>query len=430
MILNAVYYVSAVVQNVTFMILIWRACGFELTKRKILWAIAALSSPLPQLVFLSSSQQIPPAIRILTILLLMLIKSGCYVALFRISKRKALYLSILSMILNANYTNIMHLFTDDQMFLNIAACILETAVTLLALLYFSRNDRMTAVTHSLTLLTSRMYVIILIFLFFCAFFEHVTVIESLNYISRMLIIPITIAISCIVSRIIRISAKEKEQQRISELLSVQLEKQVEYYQKINSIYTEFRAFRHDFRNHLLCLRGLLAENEVQRACEYMDQIENMSYSKKKNYDTGNIIVDALLNDKNEKAEQYQTQILFTGYVPTSGITSADLCTIFANALDNAIEACAKDSSGAEKQIKVHSDFQQGYFCLNITNPVFEKVDIRNGNQVRTSKEDKDMHGFGVANIVKTAKKYRGEAALSADEQLFTLEVSLWLNPEI
>ncbi len=428
--LYAGYYVSALLQNIMFIFLVRKAAGFELTKSRLLFCLASLCSAVPQLVFLLPSKQIPPVIRLLLILVLMLMKAGCYAVIFRKRNLSMLYISILSFVLNTNYTNLMHLFTDAQMPLNIAACIAEAAVTAFLLLYISRKNRAAAVTHSLTLIPPRLYVTILVFLFFLSVFAFTTVIPELNPIARMLIVPVVLIISYIIARILRISAAEKEHKRISELLAVQLEDQVAYYQKINDIYAEFRAFRHDFRNHLLCLRGLLAENEVQRACEYMDEIESMSHSRRKTYDTGNIIVNALLDDKNEKAVQHHTQIVFTGYAPTSGITSADLCTIFANALDNAIEACAKDTGEETKQIGIHSDFQQGLFCLKITNPVFEKVEIRNGNQVQTSKEDKNMHGFGVANIVKTAQKYGGESVLSADDRLFTLEVSLWLNPEI
>lgn len=428
--LYAVYYISALIQNVLFMLLAGKACQFQFTTSKILLVLSALCSAVPQLVFLLPSKQIPPVFRLVMILLLMLMKAGCYAVVFRKRNLSMLYISILSFVLNTNYTNLMHLFTDDQMPLNIAACITEAAVTALLLLYISRENRAETVTHSLALIPRRLYVMILLFLLFLAVFEFTTVIPEMNPISRMLIVPVVLIISYIIARIIKISAAEKEHKRISELLAVQLENQVEYYQKINDIYAEFRAFRHDYRNHLLCLRGLLAENEVQRACEYMDEIESMSYAKKKTFDTGNIIVDALLNDKNEKAAQHHTQITFTGYAPTSGITSAELCTIFANALDNAIEACAKDDSEKEKQIAVHSDFQQGCFWLKITNPVFEKVEIRNGNQVRTSKADKDMHGFGVANIVKTAKKYGGDVELSAEDGTFTLDVSLWLKSEL
>lgn len=428
--LYTVYYIFALVQNVLFLFLVRKACNYAFTKNKVLFGLAALCCAVPQMIFLFPSTRIPPPVRPIMLLAFMLMKAGCYAVIFRKIKLSMLYISVLSFVMNANYTNLMHLFTDDQMPLNIAACIAESAVTGLLLLYISRENRAAEVAHCLTLIPGRLYVTILVFLFFFAFFAFTTVIPELNPIARMLIIPVVLIISYIIARFLRISAEEKEHKRISELLEVQLENQVAYYQKINDIYAEFRAFQHDFRNHLLCLRGLLAENEVQRACEYMDQIESISLAKKKTYDTGNIIVDALLNEKNEKALQHEAQIVFTGYVPTAGITSADLCTIFANALDNAIEACEKDSSGEQKQISVHSDFQQGYFCLHIVNPVFEHVEIRNGNQVKTSKKDPRLHGFGVANIVKTAKKYSGDAVLSADDRQFTLEVSLWLDPEI
>ena len=428
--LYVVCYVSALLQNVVFIFLVRKACGFELTNNKLLFCLATVCSAVPQLVFLLPSKQIPPPVRILLLMLLMLLKAGCYAAVFKKLKLSMLYISILSFVLNTNYTTVMHLFTDDKMILNIVACIAETCVTAAILLYIGHENRNAAVMHSLELIPSRLYVMILIFLFFLAFFEHATVIPKLNSIARMLIVPVVLIISYIIAQILKISAVEKEHKRISDLLAVQLENQVKYYQKINDIYAEFRAFRHDFRNHLLCVRSLLAENEVQRACEYMDEIESMSHTQKKNYDTGNIIVDSLLNDKNEKAAQYHAQILFSGYAPTNGITSADLCTIFSNALDNAIEACAKDESDSEKKIEIHSDFQQGYFCLKITNPVFEKVEIRNSNQIQTSKKDKNMHGFGVANIVKTARKYNGDVELSSDGKLFTLEANLWLNLEI
>lgn len=425
-----IFYAAALLQNTVFVLLVRKACGYSLTKHKLLLVLSLLCSALPQLVFLTPSGRIPPAVRLLIIFLMMLLKTGCYAVIFRKRDLSMLYISILSFVLNTNYTSVMHLFTDQKMPLNIAACIAEACVTALLLFYIGRKDRAAVIAHSLTLIPKKLYITALVFLFLFAAFVHATVIPKLNPIARIMILPVVLIISYIIARILSISAAEREHKRISELLTVQLENQVAYYQKINDIYTEFRAFRHDYRNHLLCLRGLLAENEVQRACEYMDQIESMSHSKRKTYDTGNIIVDSLLNDKNEKAAQYQTQIVFDGFVPTSGITSADLCTIFANAIDNAIEACIKDPDNTEKQICVHSDFQQGLCCLKITNPVFEKVEIRNGNQVTTSKQDRQMHGFGVANIVKTAKKYDGDAVLSAENGIFTLEVSFWMKPEI
>lgn len=428
--LYAMVYATSLLQNVLFIFLVRKVCAFELTKSRLLFGLASLLAAVPQFVFVFPSSSIPALIRILLVFLMMLMKAGCYAALFRQIKLKMLYISALSFILNTIYSNMMHLFLENQRKLSIAACLAESCIIVLVLLMIRRMKAAAIITSSLEQIPTKLYIMILFFLYFFGIFEFTTVIPKLNPIARYMIIPVTLMISFVLTRIMKISIDAREHERISEILSEQLENQIGYYQKINDIYSEFRAFRHDFRNHLICVRSLLEENEVAQATAYIDEIENMSHSRKKTYETGNIIIDSLLNDKNESAAQHHTQIIFSGFVPTSGITNADLCTIFANALDNAIEACAKDSADADKQINIRSDFRQGYFCLKITNPVFETVEIRNGNQIKTSKEETSLHGFGIANIVKTAKKYGGEVKLSADQTLFTLEADLWLMHEV
>ena len=161
--------------------------------------------------------------------------------------------------------------------------------------------------------------------------------------------------------------------------------------------------------------------------DYMNEIEVLSSVEKKKFDTGNIIVDALLSDKSDKALASNTLLDFKGFVPTSGISNADLCIIIANAVDNAIEACAKDQSGKEKVITANADFKRGYFFFRISNPMFDKIKISDKNKVITSKEDKSRHGFGVSNIVRVAKKYNGSAEINADNGTFTLDVQLLLD---
>jgi sensor histidine kinase regulating citrate/malate metabolism len=229
--------------------------------------------------------------------------------------------------------------------------------------------------------------------------------------------------------IIKISISEAEKRTTIDMLSKQVENEIKYYEKINTIYGEFRSFRHDFKNHLICLRSLIDAEEKNKAMEYIDDIEALSSVEKKQYNTGNIIIDALMNDKNDRAATVNTKIVFSGMVPTAGISNVDLCIIMANAIDNAIEACGKDTSEKPKEIKVNADFKQGYFFFTITNPIFETVEIKSNKTIATSKSDKDHHGFGVSNILRVVQKYDGEADLSADDKQFTLDLNLVLRSE-
>ena len=58
------------------------------------------------------------------------------------------------------------------------------------------------------------------------------------------------------------------------------------------------------------------------------------------------------------------------------------------------------------------------------------MEIKGKHTIATSKEDKEHHGFGVINIIRTVKKYDGEARLSADDKQFRLELELVLKPDI
>jgi sensor histidine kinase regulating citrate/malate metabolism len=258
-----------------------------------------------------------------------------------------------------------------------------------------------------------------------SFYEYVSIMNE--SISRIMTFPVIIMIIYIVAKLIKVSVSAHEYEHISDLLSVQLENHIEYYCKITDIYNEFRCFRHDFDNHLICLRKLVSERSTEQALDYMDGMNSMCRSLRENYDTGNIIADAILNDKSIKARSSGTEIEFKGFVPTMGILNVDLCTILSNVLDNAVEACEKGDKAISKTITVDSEFSQGYYFLSISNPVFEKVRIEKNGKIKTSKEDKMLHGWGIANVIKAVKKYDGTSDFTVDDKTFTFHAELKLK---
>ncbi len=397
---------------------------------RIFNTVCLLMCSLTSVSVLLPASSIPPVLRVFIVLLAITGKMIFFSLIFGKLNLKLIYVCLLSMVTSSNYDTILTLLIPDKTWRSIAAFLLEASILGTVLIYTKKKDLRDIFYEYIRMLPKKLYAVILIFLYVMNLVIFASIDPKYGDISKVMLLPAFIFMTIIVYWVLKVSISEHENKQVSYILSKQLETQVGYYEKINSIYTEFRSFRHDFKNHLLCLRSLLAENEVENALEYMNDIENMSYTEKKNFDTGNIIADALLSDKNEKAAACNSRITFSGYVPTNGISNTDLCTIMANALDNAIEACAKDTSSDIKEIKVESDFKQGYFFFKAINPVFEKVDIKNGNELKTSKDDKTCHGFGVANIVKTAKKYNGSAQASVSDNKFILETELLLNREI
>lgn len=210
----------------------------------------------------------------------------------------------------------------------------------------------------------------------------------------------------------------------TKVLKDEMKNQIQHYNEINQVHHEMRAFRHDIKAQILCVRALVSANELGQAVDCLDKILGKSETSTKCFDTGNSIIDSLLTDKQQLAAQYYTNIVFNGCFPKEGFDLLDLCIITSNALDNAIEACAKDFSQSNKEILFKSRLQQGYLVINFQNPVFEKIDIIR-DTIITTKPDKLNHGFGLYNMKEIVKKNAGDFKIYLkNDHTFCLEIVL------
>lgn len=377
--------------------------------------------------FMYEIGKIPKVFAVLILAYLLVNRLLLYIVVFKKINLKLIYVFLIARSTNQIYYNISKtIFSDNNIILSVAY-IMESIVLILAMIYISKNNKMELYRQIAESLPRRLYVLILILLLIASVFVMVATRKWMAGFITYLLLPSMIGLVLSTIAILKMGISETEKKSNVDLLSRQVESQVAYYEKINKIYSEFRSFRHDYKNHVLCLRGLIAADKKEEALEYMNTMQDMSSVGKNKYNTGNVIIDALLDDKSEKAEKVNIKLVFDGIVPTSGISNADLCVIMANAIDNAIEACSKDVSGNENSIKVDADFRQGYFFLRVSNPMFEEVKFKGKNKVATSKADKEHHGFGVANIVRTAEKYGGTADISTNNGEFTIDIQLLLE---
>ena len=214
-------------------------------------------------------------------------------------------------------------------------------------------------------------------------------------------------------------------ENVSSILERQVNAQVDYYKKVERLNTEIRNFRHDYKNHMICVQGLLDGQEYDEARKYIHGITFRKTILSKEFASGNVIANAILSDKYEQAEKIGVEIQFQGIV-FENIPAADLCTILANALDNAIEACEKIMGDEPKIISVKCSYVKHIQFIWISNPVAEDVKITN-NAVETYKADKNIHGIGLYNIRRTVAKYEGEFEISCKDKLFVMDIGFKVN---
>jgi len=220
--------------------------------------------------------------------------------------------------------------------------------------------------------------------------------------------------------------KEYYFRRLSQTLSKQIDIQIQHYKAQKEHEEALAAFRHDYKNLVLCLRALLEENETGQALEYLDQMNLRAAPQKPVVDSGNYIADALIAEKSKKALEQSAEIRFEGLIPSSGIENLDVCVILANALDNAIEACAQINGG--KVITIVSAIRKNLWLLSISNPTGQPVIIKD-NQIKTTKGDTVSHGFGLYNIEDAVKRGNGQMTLECKDNIFTLNVTVQLEKQ-
>lgn len=105
----------------------------------------------------------------------------------------------------------------------------------------------------------------------------------------------------------------------------------------------------------------------------------------------------------------------------------DTCTIFANALDNAVKACS-DIQNGEKKITLEVKRTNDILSIIIENTKQNHVVYENEKFV-SSKLDKHNHGFGVENIKMAVEKYNGIVSIDYTDTIFTLAISIPLLNE-
>jgi len=216
----------------------------------------------------------------------------------------------------------------------------------------------------------------------------------------------------------------RSQQKIYEvneqdnLLRVQVSNMTTRIEELNAAEERSKIDRHDFRHKMRTIVKLIRDKRY----EDLDAIAN-SYDKEasesavKRY-CSFAAIDAVLASYIKRAENRNIKVnmglTFPNPLPLS---EAELATVFANAIENAINACEKiDESKRHIEIQV---IKSPRFMIQISNNFNGKVEFdRNG--IPLSKAE--GHGLGTRSIVAFCEKHKALYEFKADDQRFSLRI--------
>lgn len=212
-----------------------------------------------------------------------------------------------------------------------------------------------------------------------------------------------------------IVTSNQEYKQINEMNQMYLDAQKNHYERMKQVEADTRKFRHDIVNHINILQGLMTDGKHELAENYLGEI-NVNMNKiQPIIRTGSDIVDAIVHEKYEKARENQIAFELTGVFPDKLlISNYDICTILANALDNAIEACQKVEDYRYIRIEIRS--HQAMLHMTICNSIQGAVSFA------TTKRNKQYHGYGLNNLKECVERNRGQVEIRCSDGEFVLDI--------
>lgn len=217
--------------------------------------------------------------------------------------------------------------------------------------------------------------------------------------------------------------KENKLHEVESLLKNQFNLQAKHYKNLQKQFENTRVFRHDLNNHLICIKNLMDNNDIENTKKYLGKITKFVEILDLKVNTGNPFADAVISEKYNICINKNIEFKCNVKIPhNSAVDPFDLCVILANALDNAIEACEKiTNKSISKFICIKTILNKSFIILEIKNST---EGCLNTTELTTSKVDYVNHGLGLLNIKNTAHKYFGTTYIETSENLFILNIML------
>lgn len=209
--------------------------------------------------------------------------------------------------------------------------------------------------------------------------------------------------------------RERELLLLEQVLKHQYEQYRTFQQSIEMINIKYHDLKHQ-------IAGMKAEIDPVRKAEWVDQLEQEVSEYRPERQTGNPVLDTVIAGKSMDLKK--NKINFTCVCDGAVLASlhvSDICTIFGNALDNAIEHLTMVEDADKRMIHLEVLEKNGFIFIMMVNNCDREVPMKNGLPV-TTRKDRREHGYGVKSILRTAEKYGGTATFTWQDGLFELKI--------
>lgn len=241
---------------------------------------------------------------------------------------------------------------------------------------------------------------------------------AMNELFVISLLIVVVLIACAVL-IIKLSSKNKQMVE-AQMLRFQLESQGDMIENLRKNSEEVRVLRHDLKYHAAIIHDMLINENVDSALSalenYIEQV--VQAQQKTDYIKNNPYVNAVIYNCVCKCDE-------RGIACHTEITACydrsmdlDMAIMYSNLLDNAIRA--EENQRKDKRSISLKVYEENGIIKAIFNNYTEEVVIDNNPELKTSKQDKNLHGLGIKSVKNMAKKYNGDVEIYNENHTFSV----------
>lgn len=200
-----------------------------------------------------------------------------------------------------------------------------------------------------------------------------------------------------------------------------LKKQTQQYEMSQECIDVINFKYHDLK-HQISLWKKETENKHQE--NYLDELQKMIKLYEIRMHTGNEVLDTILAEKGVVCVRKEIRITNVADGKALDFMELeDICAVFGNALDNAIEYLEQVRDKEKRLIRVVVRRIHDFVMIQIENYCENEVCLE-GRLPGSSKGDERFHGYGLRSIRYISEKYHGKMDISQKENWFVLKIIL------
>ena len=181
---------------------------------------------------------------------------------------------------------------------------------------------------------------------------------------------------------------------------------------------------HDLKHQIAVLR---AEPDAGRRSAYLDGMEEEIRDYEAQNKTGNSVLDTVLTGKSLYCTRHGVELTCVADgARLEFMDVMDLCTIFGNILDNAIECELRVEEREKRLIHLAVYAKKDLLVIRCENYCPEVLKFQDGLPVSTKPEGA-YHGYGIKSVRRAAGKYGGAVTVHNGEEWFEINVVIPLK---